>query len=74
MSDSDMNDSSSESGSQIMSEDSTTLLIESLEIQLQELILKNEELFTRVKWLEERIKLLQNISDSEIVNNVFSYL
>ena len=74
MSDTEMNYSSSESGSQIMSEDSTTLLIEALEIQLQELILKNEELFTRVKWLEERIKLLQNISDSEIVNNVFSYL
>ena len=67
MSDSDMNDSSSESGSQIMSEDSTTLLIEALEIQLQEMILKNEELMLR-------IEVLQNISDSEIINKIFSYL
>ena len=67
MSDSDMNDSSSESGSQIMSEDSTTLLIEVLEIQLHELVLKNEELMLR-------IEVLQNISDSEIINKIFSYL
>ena len=67
MSDNDMNDSSSESGSQIMSEDSTTLLIEALEIQLQEMILKNEELMLR-------IEVLQNISDSEIINKIFSYL
>ena len=67
MSDSDTNDSRSESGSQIMSEDSTTLLIEALEIQLQEMILKNEELMLR-------IEVLQNISDSEIINKIFSYL
>ena len=67
MSDTEMNDSSSESGSQIMSEDSTTLLIEALEIQLQEMILKNEELMLR-------IEVLQNISDSEIINKIFSYL
>ena len=67
MSDIDTNDSRSESGSQIMSEDSTTLLIEALEIQLQEMILKNEELMLR-------IEVLQNISDSEIINKIFSYL
>ena len=66
--------SSSESGSELMSEDSDTLLIETLEFQVQDLILKNEELNKKVKCLEERIETLQNISDSEIINKVFSYL
>jgi hypothetical protein len=66
--------SSSESGSELMSEDSDTLLIETLEIQVHDLILKNEELNKKVKCLEERIQTLQNISDSEIINKVFSFL
>jgi hypothetical protein len=66
--------SSSESSSELMSEDSDTLLIETLELQVQDMILKNEELNKRIKCLEERIKTLQNISDSEIINKVFSYL
>ena len=74
MSDDEMHETSSESGSQLMSEDSTSLLIEALEIQLQELTLKNEELFQRLKSLEDRIKTFQSISDSEIINKVFSFL
>ena len=66
--------SSSESSSELMSEDSDTLLIETLELQVQDMILKNEELNKRIKCLEERIKTLQNISDSEIINKIFSYL
>ena len=50
-----MHETSSESGSQLMSEDSTYLFIDALEIQLHELTLKNE-LFQRVKLLEESIK------------------
>ena len=38
MSDDEMHETSSESGSQLMPEDSTYLLIEVLEIQVQELI------------------------------------
>jgi hypothetical protein len=37
MSDDEMHETSSESGSQLMSEDSTYLLIDALEIQLHEL-------------------------------------
>ena len=69
-----MHETSSESGSQLMSEDSTSLLIEALEIQLHELTLKNEELFQRVKSHEERIKTFQSIRDSEIITHVFSFL
>ena len=74
MSDDEMHETSSESGSQLMSEDSTYLLIDALEIQLHELTLKNEELFQRVKRLEERIKTFQSIRDSEIITRVFSFL
>ena len=69
-----MHETSSESGSQLMSEDSTYLLIDALEIQLHELTLKNEELFQRVKNLEEQIKTFQSIRDSEIITHVFSFL
>jgi hypothetical protein len=74
MSEDEIHETSSENSSQLMSIDSTSLLIEALEIQLQELTLKNEELFQRVKGLEDRIKTLQSISDSEIINMVFSFL
>ena len=74
MSDDELHETSSESSSQLMSIDSTSLLIEALEIQLQELTVKNDELFQRVKSLEERIKTFQSISDSEIINKVFSFL
>ena len=74
MSDDEMHETSSESSSQLMSIDSTSLLIEALEIQLQELTVKNDELFQRLKALEDRIKTLQSISDSEIINKVFSFL
>ena len=74
MSNGKMHETSSENGSQLMSEDSTYLLIDALEIQLHELTLKNEELFQRVKSLEERIKTFQSIRDSEIITHVFSFL
>ena len=69
-----MNDSSSESSSRVMSEDSDTLLIEALEIQVQELTLKNEELEKKVKCLEDRIKTFESISDSDLIKLVFSHL
>ena len=69
-----MHETSSESGSQLMSEDSTYLLIDALEIQLHELTLKNEELVQRVKLLEERIKTFQSVRDSKIITHVFSDL
>jgi hypothetical protein len=74
MSDDELHETSSESSSQLMSIDSTSLLIEALEIQLQELTVKNDELFQRLKALEDRIKTFQSISDSEIINKVFSFL
>ena len=74
MSDDELHETSSESSSQLMSVDSTSLLIEALEIQLQELTVKNDELFQRLKALEDRIKTFQSISDSEIINKVFSFL
>lgn len=69
-----MHETSSESGSQLMSEDSTSLLIEVLEIQVQDLINENQVLKNKVYELECRVFVLQRISDSEIINNVFSFL
>ena len=69
-----MDNESTESGSQLMSEDSTLLLVEVLEIQVQELINEKQALQNKVNELEARLTVLQNISDSEIINNVFSFL
>ena len=69
-----MSDIDSDSGSQIMSEDSTSLLIESLEEQVDDLIIKNHVLKTVIQGLELRIKTLQEISDSELVNRIFQFL
>ena len=74
MSDTELDNESTESGSQLMSEDSTDLLIDALEIQVQELMNENQTLKKKVEELEARIKVLQIMSDSEIINNVFSYL
>ena len=74
MSDTEMDNVSTENGSLLMSEDSTSLLVEVLEIQVQDLINENRSLKNKVDELEERIKTLQTISDSEIINNVFYFL
>lgn len=69
-----MDNESTESGSQIMSEDSTSLLIDVLEIQVHELMTENQTLKNKVEELEARVKVFQIMSDSEIINNVFSFL
>jgi len=67
-------DSDSDSESHIMSEDSTTLLIDSLDAQVNDLMLENKVLKAVIKGLELRIKVLQEISDSELVNKIFQFL
>ena len=57
-----------------MSEDSDRILIESLEAQVEDLQLETILLKTKIKQLELRIKVLQEISDSELVNRIFHYL
>ena len=69
-----MSDSASvDSNSVIMSEDSDTILIEFLEAQVEDLQFESKLLNTKTKELEIRIKVLQNISDSELVNQIFHY-
>ena len=71
-----MSDSASvDSNSVIMSEDSDTILVESLEAQVEDLQFESKLLNTKTKTkeLEIRIKVLQNISDSELVNQIFHY-
>jgi len=63
-----------DSNSVIMSEDSDSILIESLEAQVEDLQLENHTLKATVKVLKSRIKILQEISDSELVNQIFHYL
>ena len=70
MSDSDTSDSNSV----IMSEDSDSILIESLEAQVEDLQFETKILKTKIKQLELRIKVLQEISDSELVNQILHYL
>lgn len=65
---------SGDSDSQIMTEDSDAILIESLEAQVDDLQFENKLMKTKIKQLEIRIKVLQNISDSELVNRIFHYL
>ena len=57
-----------------MSEDSDAVLIESLEAQVEDLQFESKLLKTKIEELEIRIKVLQNISDSELVNQIFHYL
>ena len=58
----------------ILSESSTNILIESLEEQVDDLMIENKVLKTAIKGLELRIKILQEISDSELVNRIFQFL
>jgi hypothetical protein len=57
-----------------MSEDSTSLLVNALEIQVHDLMTEHQTLKTKVEELEARTKVLQLMSDSEIINNEFSFL
>ena len=57
-----------------MSEDDDSMLIEVLEAQVDELTLENKALKAKIEALEERLETLKNISESDIINNVFSFL
>jgi hypothetical protein len=67
-------DSESDSVSHIMSVDSTSLLIESLEAQVDDLMMNNYTLTKQIEYLEDRIKMFQRISNSDIINKVFLYM
>ena len=67
-------DSESDSETHIMSEDSTSLLIDSLDAQVNDLMLENKVLKAVIRGLELRIKVLQEISDSNLVNRIFKFL
>ena len=71
-----MSESGSETSSEtrIMSEDDDSMLIEVLEAQVDELTLENKALKAKIEALEERLDTLKNISESDIINNVFSFL
>ena len=71
-----MSESGSETSSDtlIMSEDDDSILIEVLEAQVDELTLENKALKAKIEALEERLETLKNISESDIINNVFSFL
>ena len=69
-----MSEIDSESESIIMSEDSTSLLIESLEAQVDDLMINNYTLTKQIEYLNARIQMFQRISNSDIINKVFSYL
>ena len=66
-----MSEIDSDSDSVIMSEDSTSLLIESLEAQVDDLMMNNYTLTKQIEYLEDRIKMFQRISNSDIINKVF---
>ena len=65
---------SSDSDSIILSDSSTTILIDSLEAQVDDLQIENQTLKKQILELISRIKVLQEISDSEMVNHIFRYL
>lgn len=69
-----MSDTSSGSETQTLSEDDDSILIEVLEAQVDELTLENQRMKTKIKDLEETIKSFLSISQSDLVNKVFSYL
>ena len=69
-----MSETNSETSDTQMSEDNDSILIESLEAQVEDLQFESKLLKTKMKELEIRIKVSQNISDSELVNQIFHYL
>ena len=69
-----MTDSASMDWNSVMSEDSDAILIESLEAQVEDLQFESKLLKTKKQELEIRTKVLQNISDSELINQIFHYL
>ena len=71
-----MSESGSETSSDtlLMFEDDDSILIEALDAQVNELIRENKTMKAKIEALEERLKTLQNITDSDIINNVFSFL
>ena len=71
-----MSESGSETSSDtlLMFEDDDSILIEALDAQVNELLRENKTMKAKIEALEERLKTLQNITDSDIINNVFSFL
>ena len=71
-----MSESGSETSSDtlLMFENDDSILIEALDAQVNELIRENKTMKAKIEALEERLKTLQNITDSDIINNVFSFL
>ena len=71
-----MSESGSETSSDtmMMSEDDDSLLIEALDAQVNELILENRILNVKIEALEERLKTLKYITESNIINHIFSFL
>ena len=67
-----MSDTSSDT--QILSEETSSLVIEALEIQVQDLTKDNEKLRTQVGALAARLEALKLMLNSNILNNIFPYL
>ena len=65
---------SNESESMMMSIDSTSLLIESLDAQISDLQIENHTLKVKNQELEARIKTFQNVAESDIINQLLFYL
>ena len=66
--------SANESESMEMSIDSTSLLIESLDAQISDLMIENDTLKAKVQELEARIRTFQNMAESDIINQMLFYL
>ena len=58
----------------MMSIDSTSLLIESLDAQISDLQAENDTLKTKVQELEARTKTFQSLTSSDIISTMLFYL
>ena len=67
-------DSEASSDTMMMSEDDDSLLNEALDAQVNKLILENRILKVKIEALEERLKTLKYITESNIINHLFSFL
>ena len=66
--------SSNASESMMMSIDSTSLLIESLDAQISDLTVENHTLKKQIQELKARIRTFQNVAESDIINQMLFYL
>ena len=67
-----MSDTSSETV--IMSEETSSLVIEALEIQVQDLNKENDELRLKVGALEARLSALRLMLNSNMLDRIFPFL